>query len=96
MNYVEFQDYFKWQLDVDVWSLSDNICNLLIAADMLQEYKLSIRQCAAECMISKSTLHNFISNGSLRYYSYELYCLCRKQLDWNKTHAAYFKRKFRR
>lgn len=77
-------------LDISIYDLSDRDCDLLYASDMLQERHLSIRQCAKECNISKSTLHEFISNGPLQRISYELYQLCKKQLDWNKRNISYF------
>lgn len=83
-------DDFKWQLDVNSYELDQKVVDLLFAADMLQEYKMSIRGVANECMISKSKLHEFLSNGELRSISYELYQLCRKQLVWNKMHPSYF------
>lgn len=96
MNYIQFQNQFHWQLDVDIWTLSDKDCDLLLAADMLQEYRLSIRQCSTEYMIPKSTLHSFISDGRLRSLSFELYCLCRKQIQWNKKHPSHFRKNCRR
>jgi len=83
-------DDFKWKLDVNRYELDQKTIDLLFAADMLQEYKMSIRGVANEYMISKSKLHDFLSNGQLRSICYELYQLCRKQLQWNKQHPSYF------
>ncbi len=96
MNYDRSENNFPWNLDEDIWTISDHEWNLLCIANMLQEYKWSIRQCAQECCVSKSLLHDFISNGRLRRLSYECYVLCRKQLLWNKKHPYYFKKKYRR
>lgn len=90
MNYTQLSDTFRWQLDVNDFELSDRECDLLYAADMLQERSLSIRQCARDCGIAKSVLHSFINDGRLKRISYELYQLCRKQLEWNKNHISYF------
>lgn len=91
MNLLE---NFQWSLDVDEWELSDSDINLLLATDMLQEYKWSIRQCSINVGISKSVLHNFISNGELKRMCFGLYQLCKKQLKYNKIHPNHF-RKFK-
>lgn len=80
---------FQWQLDVDRWSLDDDIIDLLFACDMLQENHMSLRRCSEEVMIPKSTIHKFI-HTKLRLISSELYRLCIKQLTWNKSHIDSF------
>lgn len=80
---------FPWQIDVDWWDIKKNTFELMIAANMLQEYKISLREASRETGIPKSTLHEFI-HESLIHYSYECYRLCIIQLDWNKKNIKHF------
>lgn len=95
MNYyydVDLPDnyYEGYRLDDDnyTWSLTDKQKDALNLGIYLVNYKVSIRKIAKEFNMPKSTVHERISY-ELRDISYELWCVCKKQLKINKQ--KYFK-----
>ena len=57
----------------------EEICNWML------NYKCSIRQCAEELCISKSTVHNYIHSYIKCYYDEE-YCQIKRILQFNKQY----------
>lgn len=92
MKLNRFKEEFPFQLDIDYWELSESDCDLLMAANMLQEYHQSIRECARNNRLSKSVFYRFLKH-QLRDISYELWDLCESQLKWNSQHSDSFKKK---
>lgn len=53
--------------------------------DWMLNYKCSIRQCAEELCISKSTVHNYIHSYIKCYYDEE-YCQIKRILQFNRQY----------
>lgn len=88
---IYYIEDFCWRLDVPYWEITKEQKELLLAADMLQDARLSLRGTSRETGFSRSTLHRFI-HCELSSICYELYQLCIRQLKWNKENNNHFVR----
>ncbi|MCM1221789.1 MAG: hypothetical protein NC548_45695 [Lachnospiraceae bacterium] len=86
---IYYIEEFPWMLDIPKWELTDRQKELMIAANMLQEYKLSTRGVAKDYRVPKSTLLDFI-HGECKCICSELSSLCIRQLKWNKENSHTF------
>lgn len=86
---IYYIDEFPWRLDIPRWELTDRQKELLNAANMLQEYKLSTRGVAKDYCVPKSTLLDFI-HGECKSICSELSSLCIRQLKWNQQNSHTF------
>ena len=86
--YIDEYSYNNYRIDVPLWDLNEKDKELLDIAIYMLDYKSSLRKLSKEFEISKSAIHNKLTN-KLRKISIELYDCCRKQMRINKK--KYFK-----
>lgn len=81
----------QYELDINSWELTEREKEYLRACDALVENRYSLRECARNELVSKSSLHRFIHN-ELPCLSYELSGCCDRQLKDNKLNQRRFRK----